>query len=445
MPWKESNAMKERTKFVLEWERRWNEGEGHTNVAQLCREFGISRETGYVWLRRFQDGGHDVRALEERPRRPRTSPTAFDEDVADLVAAARKKHPLWGPRKLYVWLAERHADIVIPKPSTITTILRRRGLSQPRKRVRRTAPPRSQPFAKITGPNATWCVDFKGHFRTGDGRWCYPLTILDAHSRFLVRCEVVKEPSTKYVSDVFDSAFTEFGLPSTIRSDNGSPFASTGAGGLTGLSVWWVRLGITPERIEPGKPQQNGRQERFHRTLKAATSSPPKDNARLQQHAFDLFRREYNEERPHQGIGMKRPTQLFEPSPRRYPRKLMTCVELDGDEYDVACEHPFVDKHGYMDWRGHRLFVGTALSHETLTLDPQRDTALWAVRFGPIHIGHIDEQRIDRGIIMPKKTRAGVSGMSLKCQLSPRLFKALDRAVSRATWAAGIADAPRRR
>jgi putative transposase len=413
MPWKESNSMNERTKFALEWERRWNEGEGVTNVAQLCREFGISRETGYVWLRRFREGDHDVRALEERSRKPLTSPTAFDEETADLVAAARKKYPQWGPRKLYVWLCDRSADIEIPKPATIAAILRRRGLSHPRKRVRRTAPPRTQPFAAITGPNATWCVDFKGHFRTGDGRWCYPLTVLDAYSRFLIRCEVVKEPSTTHVCNVFDSAFREFGTPATIRSDNGSPFASVGAGGLTGLSAWWVRLGIRPERIEPGKPQQNGRQERFHRTLKAATAAPPKANARLQQRTFDFFRREYNEERPHEGIGMKRPIELFETSPRRYPRKLLTPDELDGDDYDVACEHPFVDKQGYMRWREHRIFVSSALRGEQITLDPQRDTALWAVRFGPVHIGHLDEGRLDRGLILPRKTRARVSGMSV--------------------------------
>lgn len=409
--------MTERMKFVLEWQRRWSEGEGVTNVAQLCREFGISRETGYVWLRRFREAGHDVRAVDERSRRPHTTPTAFDEDVADLVVAARKKYPLWGPRKLYVVLCERHTAIEIPKPSTIAAILTRRGMTRPRGPARRRAPPRTQPFANVTGPNATWCIDFKGQFRMGDGKWCYPLTILDAHSRFLVRCEALTEPTGTQVVRVFDSAFTEYGTPSAIRSDNGSPFASVGAGGLTSFSVWTVRLGIRPERIEPGKPQQNGRLERFHRTLKQATASPPAANLRLQQRRFDFYRREYNEERPHEAIGMKRPAELFEPSPRNYPRKLLTPYELDGDAYDVACEHPFVDKRGYMQWREQRIFVSSALSGEQLTLDPQRDTALWAVRFGPVHIGHLDEQRLERGLILPKKKRktprAAVSGVSL--------------------------------
>jgi hypothetical protein len=286
-------------------------------------------------------------------------------------------------------------------------------LSQPRKRVRRHAPPRTQPFAQITGPNGTWTVDFKGQFRTGDGRWCYPLTIVDAYSRFLVRCEVVDEANTHRTRTVFDSAFKEFGTPSCIRSDNGPPFASTGAGGLTALAAWCVTLGIRPERIEPGKPQQNGRHERFHKTLKDATCRPPKANSRLQQRAFDLFRREYNEERPHEGIGMKRPAELFEPSPRRYPRKLLTPRELDGDDYDFACEHPLVDKRGFIEWRDQRIFVSSALAYQQITLDPQRDTALWAVRFGPVHIGHLDEQRLERGLILPKRTRARVSGMSL--------------------------------
>lgn len=403
--------MKERTKFVLEWERRWNEGEGTTNVAQLCREFGVSRETGYVWLRRYRDGGHDVRALEERSSRPHSSPAAFDEDVADLVVSARKRYPQWGPRKLHVVLCERCPNIEIPGPSTIAAILRRRGMSQPRKRTRRSAAPRTQPFADIVGPNATWCVDFKGQFRTGDGRWCYPLTILDAHSRFLVRCEGLAEPTGTGVSGVFDSAFSEFGTPAVIRSDNGPPFASTGAGGLTKLNVWWLRLGIRPERIEPGKPQQNGRQERFHRTLKDATASPPKATMRLQQRAFDFFRREYNEERPHEALGMKRPIQAFETSPRKYPRKLLTGPELD--EYDPAFDHALVDKQGWIKWRGEKIFITTALRGECITLDPQRDTALWAVRFGPMHLGDLDEERLERGLILPKKTRPRVSGMSL--------------------------------
>jgi transposase InsO family protein len=412
MPWKESDSIKERVKFALEWERRWNEGEGTANVAQLCREFGISRETGYVWLRRYREAGHDVAALEERTSRPHTTPTAFDEDVADVVAAARKKYPQWGLRKLHVWLRERSPNFEIPKPSTIAAILRKRGLSQPRKHVRRTAPPRTRPFADVTGPNATWCIDFKGQFRTGDGRWCYPLTILDAHSRFLVRCEALTEPTTTRVCTVFDSAFTEFGTPAAIRSDNGSPFASTGAGGLTSFSTWLVRLGMRLERITPGKPQQNGRLERLHRTLKAATAAPPKANIRLQQRSFDFFRREYNEERPHEAIGMKRPSELFEASPRRYPRKLLTPYELDGDDYDAACEHPFVDKQGYMHWREKKIFITSALSGEQVTLDPQRDTALWAVRFGPVHIGYLDEERIERGLILPKRKRPRVSGVS---------------------------------
>ena len=411
MPWKESDAMKERTKFALEWERRWK-GDGHVNVSQLCREFGISRETGYVWLRRFREAGHDVRALDELPRRPHSSPNAFGEEIADMVAAARKLYPLWGPRKLHRLLCEHHPELAMPSPSAITTILRRRGLSQPRKKPRRSAAPRTAPFASITGPNATWCIDFKGQFRTGDGRWCYPLTILDAHSRFLVRCEALTEPTTSRVSRVFDSAFTEFGLPSAIRSDNGTPFASTGAGGLTTLSVWWIRLGITPERIEPGKPQQNGRLERFHRTLKAATVTPPKPNLRTQQRAFDLFRAEYNEQRPHDGIGLKRPAQLFTRSTRSYPRKLLDVYELDG-EYDPACEHPYVDKVGFIHWRSRRIFVSSALRGEQVTLDPIGDTSMWAVTFGPVHIGHLDEERLERGLIMPKKTRARLSGVSL--------------------------------
>ncbi len=256
--------MKERVKFVLEWEKRWNEGEGRLNFAQLCREFGISRQVGYDCVERYRAANSDVRSLQERSRRPLSTPTKVADEVEDFIVAARKLHPTWGPKKLRAWLMHEAPRVPLPAPSTIGEILHRRGMTRPLQRRERAMKATTQPFGNVTGPNATWCVDFKGNFRTSDGITCYPLTLIDAHSRLLLRCEGLLEPDGRQVQRVFDSAFSEFGLPSAIRSDNGPPFASVGAGGLTKLSVWWIRLGIRLERIASGKPQQNGRQERVN-------------------------------------------------------------------------------------------------------------------------------------------------------------------------------------
>ncbi len=243
-----------------------------------------------------------------------------------------------------------------------------------------------RPFANVVGPNSTWCVDFKGNFKTRDGKTCYPLTIIDAHSRFLVRCEGVHDPDGSEVQRIFDSAFEEFGLPAAIRSDNGPPFASTGAGGLTRLAVWWIRLGIRVERITPGKPQENGRQERFHRTLKAETTKPPLGDLRAQQRAFDIFRREYNDVRPHEALGQKPPASAFSLSPRRYPRPLVRFVT---DPWD----HPVrVDRLGAIKWNGARVFISAALAHEDIELryEPDDDET-WNVVFGPLSLGRLRE------------------------------------------------------
>jgi transposase InsO family protein len=279
MPWKETDAMQEKMRFVLEWERRWNDAQG---------------------------GRVDVAELE----------------MEDLLVTARKLHPRWGPRKRCAWLLHRYPGSCFPSASCISKILQRRGLSRPHQRRRRSPTPLTQPFADCTGPNDTWCVDFKGKFRTQGGRWCHVLTLLDAWSRYLLRCEVVLDPDGDAVERILDSAFQEFGLPLAMRSDNGPPFASTGAAGLTTLSVWWLQLGIRLERIEPGEPQQNGRLERAHLTLEEIVSTPAEDAA-AQQRQLGPWRREYNEERPHEALGQRPPAHLYQPSPRRYPRKLL--------------------------------------------------------------------------------------------------------------------------
>jgi transposase InsO family protein len=385
MPWKETDSVKERVKFVLEWEKRWDEGEGHLNFAELCREFGISRQVGYVWLKRYREAEHSLDAMVERPRRPLTTPTKVPDELEDFLVAARKLHPTWGPKKLRAWLLHHRPQLQLPAQSTIGEVLRRRGLTVQRRPRQRATIASTQPFADVTGPNATWCVDFKGHFRMQDGNRCHPLTIIDAYSRYLLRCEGVENPDGREVERVFDSAFQEFGLPSAIRSDNGPPFASVGAGGLTKLSVWWLRLGIRVERIAPGKPQQNGRQERFHRTLKAETAKPPHAHLRAQQRAFDVFRREYNEERPHEALGQRPPSSIFVLSPRRYPRPLLRF------EIHAWNEAARVDRDGFIRWRNKRLFISSALAHEDVELRYEPAIERWHIVFGPLSIGWIDE------------------------------------------------------
>src|SRR5262249_40658368 len=396
MPWSQTNVTKERVKFVLEWERRWQETHGgRIDIAELCRMFGVSRPTGYLWIARYREAGHDVRALENRSRRPHSNPRAVPIDVEEYIVAARKERPRWGARKLRAWLVDRHPGRVWPSASCIAAILKRRGLAVPRRRRRRVVP-LTQPFGACDRPNAVWCVDFKGWFRTRDGNKCYPLTLIDAYSRYLLRCEGVLDPDGYRVQHIFDSAFREFGLPKAIRSDNGPPFASTGAGGLTALNIWWLRLGIRLERITPGKPQQNGRQERFHLTLKLDV--PIEWDLRAQQRAFDLYRVDYNQERPHEALGQKPPETAYQRSRCSYPRP------PERVEPPPWCHSAAVDAQGCIRWRGRRIHISHALALETVALSPA-GRGRWGISYGPIELGSIDDERLDRGLIRLRRRR----------------------------------------
>ena len=402
--------MKERVRFVLEWQQRRDDGEGKVNMSELCRVFGISRQLGYQVIERYLASGGNLRALAERSRRPLTSPAAVSVEVQDLIVAARKRYPNWGPKKLRRMIEQRYPNIELPSLSCMGEILRRRGMTRPR-RVRRRQPIAGvqHPFAACEEPNAVWCIDFKGKFRTTDGRWCHVLTLLDAYSRFLLRCEAVLDPDSRSVERICDSAFQEFGLPAAIRSDNGPPFASTGAGGLTTLSVWWLRLGIRLERICPGEPQQNGRQERIHRTLEEVVGNPAR-NLQTQQRALDLFRREYNEERPHEALGLATPHSVYRRSARHYPRPL----HRQPLRYDTWSAQ--VGRTGAIVWRQRRFFVSTALAHQTVDLLPIDDRdQRWQVSFGAIVLGSIDLNRPSRGLIITRRKRSPgeVSTMSL--------------------------------
>ena len=368
----------ERLQFIEECKsQEWS-------MAEVCRRFEISRTTGYKWLERFDAGG--VEALRDGSHAPHHNPRQVLVEVEDAIVEARGKHPHWGPVKLRTWLDRTAPEIQWPAPSTIGEILRRHGLAVPRKR-RPRAVPNSQPLQHAREANLVWCADFKGWFRCQDGSRCDPLTITDGYSRFLLRCQAVKNPDTWYTKPLFEATFREYGLPGCIRIDNGAPFASVGIGGWSELSVWWIKLGIRPERIEPGKPAQNGRHERMHRTLKQETALPPRANLREQQNTFDLFRHEYNYERPHQALQGRTPAECYQGSLLPYrgrPREIV---------YPTDYEVRWVTEGGQIRWNSSRLFVGRALSGEPIGLEPSAD-GLWRIWFSFYELGVFDEKAL---------------------------------------------------
>ncbi len=312
MVWKETCPMDEKLSFIMDY---------LSDVAPmtvLCERYGISRKTGYKWVDRYRAKGPG--GLHERSRAPHRHGRRMAGEISDAIIALRRERPFWGPRKLRAVLQREAPDTSWPAASTIGDLLRDHGLSEPRRR-RRRATPLSQPFSAIETANDVWCIDFKGWFRTRDGERCDPLTITDAYSRYILVCRIIP-PRTDPVRTVVEAAFRQYGLPRAIRSDNGVPFASIGAAGLSRLSVGWVKAGIALERITPGHPQENGRHERMHRTLKAETTRPAADSAAEQQARFDAFRDDFNVNRPHEALGQQPPASLYEPSMRRHPEPL---------------------------------------------------------------------------------------------------------------------------
>jgi len=376
MPWSETCAMDERVRFV---------GEalgGEETMTELCASYGISRKTGYKWLERYRQDG--VEGLKERPRAPHEHGLARPHELVAAVLALKERWPLWGARKLRVKLAQQHPDWQVPAVSTIGDWLQREGLTRGRRR-RRRCPPYTQPFVGVSAPNDLWATDFKGWFRTGDGRRCDPLTVSDGWSRYLLGCQAVERPDHEHVEPVFEALFCEFGLPNAIRTDNGPPFASVGAGGLSRLSVWWLKLGITVERIDPGKPQQNGRHERMHGTLKEATAKPPAATIPAQQRSFDAFRRDFNEERPHEALGQQPPAWHYAASTRRYP-----CAPRE-PVYDADHAVRRVRSNGEIKWGGELVFVSEVLVGEPVGI-AETETGDWRVCFADVELGFIDRR-----------------------------------------------------
>lgn len=376
--------MVERIKFIAAAKQ------SSVTMTSLCDLFGIAPKTGYKWLKRFEE--HGVEGLKDRSRRPLTNSRAVEPAIADRLVALRKKHPTWGPRKLLVVLEEREPELAWPAPSTVTELLRREGLlhrrlARPKRRIAWTTP-----LSHAKAPNDVWSADFKGYFLVGDGSRCDPLTVTDACSRYLLCCKGVPSQSMAAVRPILERTFRTYGMPRALRTDNGPPFGSAGKGPLSSLAVWLIKLGVKPEYIQPGKPQQNGRHERMHLTLKAETARPPAITLSAQQRRFDAFRTEYNHERPHEALGQSPPAAHYAPSMRPYPRRL---PEL---EYPGYFEVRNAKHSGEIKWAGRTWYISEALAGETLGLFEVED-GCWEVYFGPYALGRLHRALPDLGFV----------------------------------------------
>ena len=379
MPWSETTKMRERVRFVGDLEREL------FSMTELCHRFRISRQTGYKWVNRYFEEGLD--GLKDRPRAPKSCPHQTDARVVELLAEARRRHPSWGPKKLIAWLARRQPVRTWPAVSTAGEILKRLGLVKDRRRRRRIGHP-GRPVTDPIRPNQLWTADYKGQFKTRDARYCYPLTVADLYSRYLLGCRALSSTKTLGTRSAFQRLFREYGLPEAIRTDNGTPFSSASAiGRLSRLSVWWIRLGIRPELTQPSHPEQNGSHERMHRTLKAETTRPPSANRSAQQRTFERFRREYNHERPHEHLDQRSPAQIYTPSSRPYPDR------LPEPEYPGHFEIRRVSRNGGIRWKKGWVNISHALLEENVGLEEVAD-GIWSLYFGPLLLGRFHEDEL---------------------------------------------------
>lgn len=379
MGWKASSVMHERTRFIEDWlSDEWT-------VSSLAQAYGVSRKTAYKWIGRFKAGG--IANLGDASRAARHHPNAVAPVVVERIVDFKRRHSRLGPLKVRARLAQLAPATPWPAASTIGDILARHGLVQHRK-VRRNATPSAQPFATGGAPNEVWCADFKGWFVTGDQRRCTPLTITDHYSRYLLCCQgLTGRTGFVEVKPLFEVAFRTWGLPQVIHTDNGTPFASVGLAGLSKLSVWWLKLGIWPQRSRAGHPQDNGRHERMHRTLKQYTAAPPAPTAAKQQRAFEDFVKEYNDERPHQALGQTTPSTHYHGSPRPYPERVVSRPDYP-DDWAVRK----VKNSGRIKWRGNAIAVTDALTGEYVGLKPV-DNGLWAIYYLDYPVGLFDEKK----------------------------------------------------
>jgi putative transposase len=402
MVWKETCAMEERVRFVMA------AVDNAEPFAMVCRRFGVSRKTGYKWLGRYDDAGID--GLKDRSRAALHHPQALAAEIAERCVEVRREHPTWGPLKVRSWLEQHAPRTQWPAASTIGELFDREGLTV-RRRLRRRSPPSSAPFGQCAAANDVWCIDFKGWFVTGDGARCEPLTLSDAHSRYLLRCQALARSDSDHVWPVLEAAFREFGLPRRLRSDNGPPFASCGAGGLSQFSVKLIKAGVVPERIAPGKPQQNGRLERLHLTLLQDTAKPPARTLREQIKRLRNFQRIYNEERPHQALGNDTPAKHYVASTRRFDGVLR--------EPSYGTDHQVrrVRHNGEIRWQGNTVYINAALVGEPIGLSETANGG-WLASYGAVLLGLI-AHRGDR-LRKPKSPACGLVDNAARCPQGPQ-------------------------
>ncbi len=375
MPWQEIRVEEQRALMVQDHK------EG-MSISELAEIYGVSRKTVYKWLGRHDEQG--LTGLNDVSRRPHHSPNQVTAEMEAAIVAARHRWR-WGPGKLRVKLCQQDSQVQWPAVSTIAGVLKAKGLVVSR-RNRPRVPVQRPPYIDADTPNKVWNIDYKGWFRCGDGTRVDPLTMSDGCSRYLLRCQHVERTGYELTQPVFDAAFREFGLPGAMHSDNGPPFASVAPGGLSKLSIWFVKLGIVVERSRPGCPQDNGRHERMHRTLKAATAKPPQPTVRLQQKAFHAFQREYNEERPHEALDNQTPQSCYQASARCYPRRV---PEL---EYGDDMETRVISQQGSLKWKGERTFLSEVFAYETIGVKAI-DERWMEFYFGPVRLGWFDSYR----------------------------------------------------
>ncbi|HEY5646024.1 MAG TPA: IS481 family transposase [Pseudomonadales bacterium] len=376
MPWSETSAMDHKRLFIMDYLQ------GTFALTELSARYGISRPTAYKWIERFLEEGY--RGLEERSRRPRRCARATPPAQVAAILDLRRRHPFWGAKKLLTILAQRHPGQTWPARSTVCDLLAREGLVT-RKRRRRYPGHPGKLEPSMAAPNDTWCIDYKGEFKTGDGRYCYPLTVTDGCSRYLLGCRGLGSTAHEMAKPVLRRLFREYGLPRIIRSDNGIPFATTAIGRLSRLSIWWIRLGIQPELIELGHPEQNGRHERMHRTLKQETTRPAAGTLRAQQRRFDRFRAEFNTVRPHEALGQATPASRYHPSPRPFPTRPPTI------EYPAHFETRLMSKNGGFRWASRRVPLSHLLAGQYIGLEEVAD-GIWDVYYSTVRLGQMDER-----------------------------------------------------
>lgn len=377
MPWKITGPMDQKIQLIADWQKILH------SITDLSKKYGISRKTVYKWCNRYEEKGID--GLKDQNRTPIHNPNRTTDDIIKLLIKEKLKNRKRGPVKIYHQLKRQYPNIKLPAPSTISHWLKKNGLVN-RRKIRKRVPPYTEPFIAVQSPNDVWSADYKGQFYTRDKRACYPFTISDNYSRYLLTCTGLPGPRYSQTRDALEKAFKQYGLPDAIRVDNGTPFAGRCVGGLSRLSIWWIQLGIAPERIDKGSPQQNGRHERMHRTLKLEAVNTMASNMKEQQRLFDEFIYDYNNHRPHEALNHESPVHYYKKSSRPYVESPPAI------EYDLGYTVRGVRYNGYFRFNG-QLYYLTDLLHKQRIALKEFDDGQWMIYYSFYPIGILDLRR----------------------------------------------------